>query len=737
MARKRKNKNFLNFKPEINISKETRNKIIGTLLVFFSIFLIVSFSGQGGSFGEKYVYWMKYLFGIIAYVFPIFMGYCAYILFQEEYENSWQIYLSSTLIIIGLCGLLAMFPWMKDLGGVTGAFMYAQLTGVLGSIVTFFAFLAITACGGWLLWPHLGLEERLFELQKNNESSSLKKIFEPKFDVQKIPGIRGGSDVKVIKKKKKEDDSDEMKIKKSVIIKETDYKFPILDLLEKEKGRADSGNIKDNSMIIKRTLRNFNIPVEVSEVNVGPSVTQYAVKPAEGVNISKIAALTPNLSLELSAHPLRIEAPIPGRPLVGIEIPNKQKSIVRIRSLLENEKFQNPSSNLLMALGKNVSGEPIFADLVKMPHMLVAGATGSGKTICLNELLVSLLYLNSPNTMRLILVDPKRVEFSLYKKIPHLLTDVIYDAPKTLTALKWLTGEMDRRFERLGEAGARNIQGYNKLMAKKGEPTMPYIVFVVDELADLMLKHGKELEAGIVRIAQLARAAGIHMILATQRPSVNVITGLIKANIPARVGFRVASQIDSRTILDMAGAEKLLGFGDMLFLSAQSPKPKRLQGAFVSEEEVEAVVNYIEEQEEESSFKENDDLSKDFAEGVKKMEEEARGPQDEDKVNGNKTDPMYEEAKRVVLETGKASTSFLQRKLRLGYARAARLIDILEQNGVIGPGQGAKPREVYGDIDLDLDNEAPDDDDVEELDDDEDNDEDMDNDEDNDEKNED
>jgi len=431
-------------------------------------------------------------------------------------------------------------------------------------------------------------------------------------------------------------------------------------------------------------LENFGIQVEMGEVNVGPTVTQYTLKPADGVKLSKITSLSNDLALALASHPIRIEAPIPGKSLVGIEVPNKVRTLVRLRNLISDPQFQNHPSPLCFVLGRDVSGNPAFADLARMPHLLVAGATGTGKTIFLNSLILSLVYRNSPKILKFILVDPKRVEFPVYSDLPHNLTDVIFDVQKTINALRWLVEEMERRFKTLASFKARDIFSFNKISIEKKIPPMPYIVLIIDELADLMAARGKELEAAIVRLAQLARAVGIHLVLATQRPSSEVITGLIKANITSRITFQVASQVDSRTVIDMAGAEKLLGRGDMLFLSAESPKPKRIQGAFVSEKEVQKVVEYLSSKYEKERI---ESLEEKLAEETGEVEFFEGGEELED--------PLYEEAKRVVIEAKKASASLLQRRLKIGYARAARLLDILEKRGVVGPPRGAKPREVY------------------------------------------
>jgi S-DNA-T family DNA segregation ATPase FtsK/SpoIIIE len=493
----------------------------------------------------------------------------------------------------------------------------------------------------------------------------------------------------------KKEEQDELKIKERQ--KENSgqtYSLPPLDLLSKNESSPTSGNIKENSMIIKKTFENFGIPVEMNEVNVGPTVTQYAFKPSEGVKLSKITTLSSNLALALAAHPIRIEAPIPGKSLVGIEVPNKVRSIVSLRNLISQNSFQSAPSPLLIALGRDVSGAPVYTDLTEMPHLLVAGATGTGKTIFLNSLILSLLYKSTPETLRMIMVDPKRVEFQNYNEIPHLLCPVIYDAQKTMNALQWLIKEMERRFQVFSEIPTRNLKTYNsnKSVIASGS-CLPYIVLIVDELADLMAVKGKELEAGIVRLAQMARATGIHLVLATQRPSVEVITGVIKANITSRITFQVASQVDSRTVLDTSGAEKLLGAGDMLFLSSKSSKLTRIQGSYISEKEVKKVTDFEGEQ-----SKAVQEMQTSLIDSLKETLEHTA----EDKNIGGggesflgDNDPLFDDVKKIVLETKKASASFLQRRLRIGYSRAARLIDMLEEQGMVGPADGAKPREVY------------------------------------------
>jgi len=451
-----------------------------------------------------------------------------------------------------------------------------------------------------------------------------------------------------------------------------------LDLLSSKIGHPSGADIKMSGEVIKRTLENFGIPVEMGETSVGPTVTQYTFKPAEGIKLTRITALSNDLALALAMHPIRIEAPIPGKSLVGVEVPNRVIARVGLREILDTREFRERKYNTMISLGKDVSGTAWLANLAKMPHLLVAGATGSGKSVCLNSIIISLLYQNNPDDLKFIMVDPKRVEFPVYNGIPYLLTPVITDVPKTINALKWCLNEMDRRFDVLAAAGKRNLDSYNAGAKEK----MPVIVFIIDELADLMVAAARDVEAAIIRLSQMARAVGIHLILATQRPSVDVITGLIKANIPARIAFSVSSAIDSRTILDVQGAEKLLGRGDMLFLTAELSKPKRIQGAFVDDHEIKRIVNYIKDQAGEPEYNEQI-IGRQKVGGIA-----GTG------FNDGDSDDLYEEAKEIVINSNKASTSFLQRRLRIGYARAARLIDLLEEGGVVGPGQGAKPREI-------------------------------------------
>ncbi|MDP3778582.1 MAG: DNA translocase FtsK [bacterium] len=502
-----------------------------------------------------------------------------------------------------------------------------------------------------------------------------------------------------VKDKEKEEAS--LAVRK--LIKRSTYKKPPLELLQGDRGKPSSGDIKANANIIKRTFENFGIDVEMGEVSIGPTVTQYTLRPAEGVKLARITALGNDLSLALAAHPIRIEAPIPGKSLVGIEVPNRSIALVGLRTLLEHEGFTETSQPLLFAIGRDVTGAPVYADLAKMPHLLISGATGSGKSVSMHSIMTSFLYRNPPELLRFIIVDPKRVELSVYNDIPHLLTPVITDSKKTVQALRWAAKEMDRRYDLLSTRHSRDIISYNTTISKEGkredgrEPELlPYIVIIIDELADIMLSFPREVEASIVRLAQMSRAVGIHLIVATQRPSVEVITGLIKANIPSRIAFQVASQIDSRTILDGAGAEKLLGSGDMLFLAGDMGKPRRIQGSYLSEQEVKRVVDFLREE----------STGPEFNEGILETKMEEEGSRAGSDGLGSDEDPLYDQAQDLVTEAGKASASYLQRRLRVGYARAARLLDLLEQNGVIGPGDGAKPREVLAKPGESLDGES-------------------------------
>ncbi len=452
-------------------------------------------------------------------------------------------------------------------------------------------------------------------------------------------------------------------------------------------GKADRGDVKGNADIIERTLEAFGITAKVVEVNLGPAVTQYALEVAIGTKLSKISALSNDLALALAAPTgqIRIEAPIPGRSLVGIELPNRSPEFVGLRRMLDSDIMKHHKSKLAVALGLDVAGLPVVADIAKMPHVLIAGSTGSGKSVTINAFIASLLFRASPAEVKLIMVDPKRVELTNYNGIPHLLAPVIVEPGKVLSALKWATAEMDKRYKLFAEVGARNIDAYNEL---SGFQAMPYIVIIVDELADIMLFAPVEVEDAITRLAQMARATGIHLVLATQRPSVDIITGLIKANIPTRISFAVSSMIDSRVIIDTPGAEKLLGKGDMLYVPPDQAKPTRIQGAFVSDREIKNLIEFLKKQGIAPQYTEEVTNQPVGRGGGRNAVASSFAP------NGEPRDPIFDEAVRIILQNNNASASFLQRKLSIGYARAARILDELQQAGIIGPADGAKARDI-------------------------------------------
>ena len=494
---------------------------------------------------------------------------------------------------------------------------------------------------------------------------------------------------------KKEEEKKEEKVKEvlqlehAVAVEDEHYEYPPVELLSKGTKKAIKGGAKaltDVATRLQKTLYSFGVQAKVENVSVGPAITRYELKPAEGVRVSKIANLADDIALNLAAETIRIEAPIPGKQAVGIEVPNTEKETVHFRDVVESDAFQDSKSKLSVALGKDVAGNMEIADIAKMPHALIAGATGSGKSVCINTIITSIIYKAKPSEVKFVMVDPKVVELSVYNGIPHLLIPVVTDPKKAAGALAWAVQEMDNRYNVFAEKGVRDLKGYNALAEKEGIGTLPQIVIIIDELADLMMVAAKEVEDSICRLAQKARAAGMHLIIATQRPSVDVITGIIKANIPSRIAFAVSSQVDSRTILDQVGAEKLLGKGDMLFYPSGAPKPVRVQGAFVSDEEVEKIVSFVKSN---GVATYNEDILETI-ENSNKTEKELVQEQEDD----DGTDPFLMDAIDVVVETGQASTSFIQRKFKVGYARAGRIIDQMEERGVISGYQGSKPRQV-------------------------------------------
>lgn len=691
MAKKKTKKLKKKVKKQSLLHSETKRSILAIVFFASAVLSFLSFFNGAGRFGYYFLKFSKLFFGQGFFLIPLFFVLIALAIIAprlgrlKKHKPVYRaILIGITLFILSILATFHLFNSGGYLGFILG-YPLLELLGFWASLIILISLLIISVLVIFNL--HLPLSMG----QKEEEKEEIKKDEKPVLEKEEKKKSIFWSKFK--KQQKAEPETPEenqppLEEKKAaalpVVQRKGDFKLPSLEFLEKEKGHPTSGDIKANLNIIKQTLDNFGIEVEMAEVNVGPTVTQYTLRPAQGIKLARITALQNDLALALAAHPLRIEAPIPGRSLVGIEIPNRSIVLVRLRDLLERSTFEKSPSFLTFGLGRDVAGNPVFADLAKMPHLLVAGATGTGKTIALNNLIISLLYRNYPENLKLILVDPKRVELTAYNSIPHLMAPVVVQADKAVNTLHWAVSEMERRFETLQQAGRRDIDSYNRSLPKEEMP-LPYIVIVIDELADLMSSHGREVEATIVRLAQMARAVGIHLVVSTQRPSVEVITGLIKANITSRMAFQVASQVDSRTILDMSGSEKLLGNGDMLFLAGNSAKPRRIQGAYITDQEVRKITDYLRESQ-----------APDYNEEV--LAGRAGGstvPGLNLETEGRADDELYDEAQQVIVQAGKASASLLQRRLRIGYARAARLLDILEEKGVVGPAEGAKPRDVY------------------------------------------
>lgn len=697
------------------VKGETKRGVLAILALALAIFLLIAHFGEGGSIGAVVSTWTTWLLGTGFFLLPIVLILFGLSLLRSERRNLLKLQIIGGFLLFLATLALASIIVGGEMGGALGSTMSTPLINLFGlaGAIVFLGALTVVA-SMFLFDTHLTLDRRLFgwhlfgapqdqldddfEEEPEDETPVLvPPIIPPKEALIKEPPLASAPTI--------DSKTGAFSLGSLMTVSKRGGKMftpPPLSLLEKDSGKPVVGDIKAQSTIIKRTLANFGITVEMDEISIGPSVTRFALKPAEGTKVARILSLQNDLALALAAHPIRIEAPIPGKSLVGIEIPNSVKTTVGLGTLLGMPDFTGSPHPLLFSLGKSIDGLPQFANLAKAPHLLIAGTTGSGKSVAVHTIITSLLYRNPPERLRFIMIDPKRVELTMYNKIPHLLTPVITDAKKAIAALRWAAKEMDRRYDILEGAAVRDIQSYHKnivepaLTAKPSDEEtgdeielMPYIVVIIDELADIMSAYPRELEAAIVRLAQMSRAVGIHLILSTQRPSVEVITGLIKANIPSRVALQVASQIDSRTIIDMAGAEKLLGAGDMLFLSGDMGKPRRIQSAFISETEVKKVVQFLAE-------RHQDDLP-----DAINLEPESGGSGNAlfstalDGDDGD-NDDLYEEAREAVLKAGKASASYLQRKLKIGYARAARLLDMLEERGVIGPGDGAKAREVFG-----------------------------------------
>ncbi len=663
---------------------ETKNNIWGILALGFGIILSLAYIHKAGPAGNFLYNLFSALLGDWGYLaLPLSLLLMGGVFFFSRQRGIVALTsLGALLLILSTLGLLHLLTTPLHagwLGYVFGSLKapFGLLAAVILNSIIFIVAILIT----------LNVPIRLPKHEEDEDNVQL--VLPEQHEAEEVDETSEDTtrDIEVQVAEPK-DKSLFQKSKKLALPKFANYVPPPLDLLKSSTEKPTTGDLRANANIIKRTLESFGVPVEMGEVNIGPKVTRYTLKPAEGVKLSRIIALNQDLALALAAHPIRIEAPIPGKSLVGIEVPNKAAAIVRLGSLMGYPDFAN-SGPLSFVLGRDVTGEPIFANLEKMPHLLIAGATGSGKSVMIHSLVTSFLYKNSPANLKFVMIDPKRVELSIYAHIPHLVSSVVTENKKAVGVFRWAIGEMERRYEVLQAAGSRDITSYNNNGGK--DDPMPFIVIVVDELADLMTSYGREVEGSIVRLAQMARAVGIHLVLTTQRPSVEVITGLIKANVTGRIALQVASQIDSRTILDTSGAEKLLGGGDLLFSSAELSKPKRIQGAYISEEEINKVADFIRENNIPVLETEGEPVT--FGEA---KTESARGDVFDDFAGeSGDDDEMYDEALTVVAQAQKASASLLQRRLKVGYARAARLLDLMEERGIIGPGEGAKPREVF------------------------------------------
>ena len=685
--------------PKIIISSETKKDIFIIFLFALAFLSLLALFNLAGGVGDSLQSFWQMTFGWGYWLTPLALIVIGYIIINsEKYESNTSRVLGLILMILSFLGILQLFTAEKTFlaakngmgGGILGYFVANPLEKIAntpGAIIILIALFLIAV----LLFFETSIKNLLFNLnwsnfnflQKIKEKISKKKIDQ---QLENLEAEEVGFEQKEIQnnlEQKNISNGENISSDQELIhLNKTKKTYPKIDLplelLNDKSTKPTAGDIKANQEIIKNTLKHFGIEVEMGEISVGPTVTQYAFKPMAGVKVSQITTLSNDLALALAAHPIRIEAPIPGKSLVGIEVPNQKIALVTLKEILSSEDFKKRTSHLFIALGKDVAGAPQLADLEKMPHLLVAGATNSGKTVCLNSVIISLLYQNQPDELKFILIDPKQVEMTQYNNVPHLICPVITGVKETINALRWAVKEMEDRFKTLALAGKRNIDAYNQTARER----MPYLIIVIDELADLMSIAANDIEPAIIRLAQKARAVGIHLIVATQRPSVNVITGLIKANITSRIAFSVAASTDSRTILDHAGAEKLLGRGDMLFISADLSKPKRIQGAYLSDQEIDKVVNYL---------KQTGEPEYNDAVTQKQISVDSG-------VTGfifdDSDDDLLEEAKDIILKSGKASASYLQRRLSIGYARAARILDLLEERGIVGHANGSKPRDV-------------------------------------------
>ena len=684
--------------------------LFGCLLI--SLFLLLGRSNIGGRLPVEFYHLTAQGVGWLSFtLLPFLIVYLSVKWFRSKPKNrpGYNTYIAAFILLLTVAGALHVFvdpqiardvAFSGSNGGLVG-FTLAWLLSYLFNAWVSFLVLFLASIIALILAFNITFADiwrclkKFCEDIKSNKSSQPKPPVKPtvkgqpqrpkKFKLKESVPVSKG-----LKKAKEVVKTSSASTKVTADSKDSDWQLPPLDLLNYQQDKADAGDIQANAEIIRDTLANFNIDVEMEGANVGPRVTQYTLRPPSGIKLSRLLSLESNIALDLAATSIRMEAPIPGKRAVGIEVPNKKPATVWISSLFASKTWRKTKPNTLaFCLGQNLSGETEVVYLEKLPHLLIAGQTGSGKSVAINILLTSLLYRHSPDELKLIMVDPKQVELGPYNGIPHLLTPIITAPEKCISALKWTVAEMERRLKVFARVSKRNIAEYNSL---KDEQDMPYIVVVIDELADLMMVAARDVETLIVRIAQKARAAGIHLVLATQRPSVDVITGLIKANVPARVAFTTASQVDSRTILDQIGSEKLLGAGDMLYMTASTPKPKRLQGAFMTEKETEKICDFLRHQ-----------LPPQYDDEVVSQEVVISGGRQDVLSSigqGEQQDQLFRQAVEAVIAAGKASTSLLQRRLRIGYARAARLIESLEEQGIIGPADGSRPRDVLrNDID--------------------------------------
>jgi len=699
-TRRLKKKDF-KIELESHVAREVGAVIyLGLAIIFYLII-----SSRAGMLGEWLNTYLRLIFGIGTFAIPVLFLLLAITLFvSRRIKLDATRYLGITLLVLSGLGLVHMRTPMEEMlvnvqqfGGYAG-FLSSVLLRIFISDIGAKVVLSVVLVISILITFEVSfrnligliIPDRKIKVGTRESAlvkAGLLKKGKDELNIVKpqLSEVKTENEFEIIPKKfeiKKPQSisKPEMKVKKEVDY--SHWEFPPFDILSSASSEVYVSDkvLKDNAKKIREKLAQFDIPVAMKDVNIGPTVLQYTLQPDEGIKLNKITALKNDLALALAAKSIRIEAPIPGKSLVGIEVPNEKRMIVHLRELLESEEFESVNSKLRLVIGRDVSGAPVIDDLVSMPHLLIAGATGSGKSVGMNTFLLSLLYQNSPQDLKFIMIDPKRVELTSYNGIPHLLTPVITDTEKAHSSLKWAVAEMNRRYKEFAEKKYRNIEEYNK-----GEPKPMYkIVIVVDELADLMMQASrKDTEALICRIAQMARAVGIHLIIATQRPSVDVITGVIKANITTRIAFTVTAGVDSRTVIDTVGAEDLLGMGDMLYLPGNMSRPIRVQGVYVSSKEIERVTNRI-----------KLTIEPDYDESIT----EIKSGTDIGMVgfgDGVEQDNMYNDAIIVIKETGRASASLLQRRLSVGYARAARILDIMEDQGIIGPANGAKPREIY------------------------------------------